>query len=528
MVVSISSIGLRGLEGYCVNVEVKVMLDRGKMIIVGLPDASVKESKERVLGTLHSLFCDMSIKKVVVNLSPAEWKKTGPIYDAAMVIGVLRSLNIFQSDIPSDTAIIGAVSLAGEILPFDGLLPVLVAAQKLPFKKIYTPPVDLALFPDTKDLEIIPVSTIKELIGHLEGSIESPQPSQKAIPLIVHHKEQSFYHDSSFNQHDFQFIIGQKLAKRALEISAAGGHHLFMSGPPGCGKSMLAEAFPSILPDLPPRALLEVMSLYQLARNPLVWNKRPPFRHPHHSASSVSIIGGGSFPRPGEISLAHHGVLFLDEMAEFSKQTLDMLRQPIENGNITINRARQSVSYPSSFILIGAANPCPCGYKGSNNQYCICTKRQIQAYKQRISGPIFDRMDLVIHLKTDAITTGPILEESSSRIASRVQKARIFQKERYKSDEILNARATYHEILQYHPLSEAHVCTLKSFSQDFHWSHRVQMKVLRLARTIADLQQDEQISMDALLEACFWKSNQHHLIFPSVTRPMKEEVLHGP
>jgi len=300
---------------------------------------------------------------------------------------------------------------------------------------------------------------------------------------------------------DFCDIIGHQLAKRALEIAAAGEHHVFMTGPPGCGKSLLAETFPSILPLLSNESQLEKVSLYQLAGSEYGTINMAPFRSPHHSASSVSIIGGGQNPKPGEISLAHRGVLFLDEMAEFSKKTLDMLRQPIETGKVTISRARSIVTYPAAFLLIGAMNPCPCGYLGSNAHYCTCTPKQIQSYQNRISGPIRDRFDISLSLQSINLEkNSDVTNETSETIRNRVMEARKRQYERY-GIEICNGRVSYELLMKTSPPSEKIQQLMQQMALKKKWSNRVQVKILRLTRTISDIRGEEQLSEEALWEA---------------------------
>jgi len=344
------SIGLKGVEGYHVQVEVQILDGIETFLIVGLPDASVKESKERVTSALYSFGQELIDQKIVVNLLPSEQKKNGPIFDLPIAIGILKSKGVIQSQISASTCFIGALSLDGTIHPFDGLLAAALAAKKLGFSLLYMP-YDANLPEMRMDgIEIVYVSSLHEVVKHLSGQsilhLRSPEKD-------VGNSERSF-------DRDFSDIIGHSFAKRSFEVASAGEHHVFMTGPPGCGKSLLAETFPSILPPLSNESQLEKISLYQLAGMEIGVINEPPFRSPHHSASSVAIIGGGQNPKPGEISLAHRGVLFLDEMAEFPKKTLDMLRPPIETGKVTISRARSIVTYPAAFLLIGAMNPCPC------------------------------------------------------------------------------------------------------------------------------------------------------------------------
>lgn len=492
MTVKVSSIGLRGLEGYRVQVEVQVSPGLESMVIVGLPDASVKESKERVLSTLRTLDCDVTEQKIVVNLSPSEQKKNGPLFDLAMAIGVLKELEYMKEEIPQDVALIGALSLDGSVEKVEGMLPALIAAKSLGFKKVYIPLDPLIPIEMLEGLECIVVQHIDEVLQHLAGQTILPltttiQEIEKSPPKPVYHK-------------DFSHIIGHKQAKRALEIAAAGGHNVLMSGPPGCGKSMLAEAFPSILPPLSKEAQLEVISLYQLAREQLDSPQVAPYRHPHHSASSVAIIGGGSNPKPGEISLAHRGVLFLDEMAEFTKKTLDMLRQPLETGKVTISRAHSTVTYPASFILIGAMNPCPCGYLGSNTHYCTCSPKSIQAYRNRVSGPIYDRMDILLSLTPVNLNQKNEKLETSSEIKKRVKQAHERQFERYQ-DQMNNATVPFELLSKTSPLTEKQQRMIAQLSLKKQWSNRVQIKLIRLARTISDLAGEPNITDESIWQA---------------------------
>jgi len=319
----VMSIGLKGMEGYRVNVEVGTFVGNDSFKIVGLPDAAVKESKERIIAALSSLGYVLSGNKIIINLSPADQKKIGPMFDFPMAIGLLLSLHELEAVIPDDTGFLGALSLDGSVQPVEGLLPAVLAAKRQGIRRLYIPFDEHLPAFDIEGLEIIYVSSLKDVIGHLTGQWN---------PSIF--KKIEVDSECENNRYlDFQQIIGHAGAKYALEVAAAGEHHVLLTGPPGCGKSLLAESFPSIFPPLTKEAQLEVLSLYQLSRNAYSQSQLPPYRSPHHSASGVAIIGGGQYPKPGEISLAHRGVLFLDEIGEFSKKTLDMLRQPLENGS---------------------------------------------------------------------------------------------------------------------------------------------------------------------------------------------------
>ncbi|MFC4769464.1 YifB family Mg chelatase-like AAA ATPase [Effusibacillus consociatus] len=491
MTVKITSIGLKGLEGYRVEVEVHLLPDQPSMVIVGLPDASVREAKERVLAAMHSLGNEQPSKKIIVNLSPPEQKKNGPLFDLAMVIGILKASGIIKERIPQNIAFLGALSLDGSIRSVDGLLSVVLAAKRIGIEMVYLPEDSSIPISQIPGIRCIAVRHVKEVLQSLSG--------QELHPLTSIPSTAAIHVSSPHSKRDFRHILGHQQAKRALEIAAAGGHHVFMSGPPGCGKSLLSETFPSILPTLSDEESLEVMSIYQLAQIPGPPVRIPPFRQPHHSASYVSIVGGGASPRPGEVSLAHHGVLFLDEMGEFTKKTLDTLRQPIETGKVTISRASGTVTYPARFLLLGAMNPCPCGYLGSKTHYCSCTPKQLELYRNRISGPIFDRMDIILNLQPVQLEREQINGESSENIRERVMKARERQYERYGSN--LTNSIVPVELLLSQSLPANQKRMLEQTASTQAWSNRVQMKVIRLARTIADLKGEANITDEAIWEA---------------------------
>ena len=492
MTVKISSIGLKGLEGYRVQVEVQVSKGKESMVIVGLPDASVKESKERVLSTVRTQKCDATDQKIVVNLSPSDQKKNAPFFDLAMALGVLIEMGECKAKVPQDSVFIGALSLDGTIEKVDGMLPALIAAKGLGFRRVYLPYDSLLPLDMLDGLECMVVQHIDEVLLHLEG--------QELLPLAECIKTVESALLTTQHPKDFCHIIGHEQAKEALVIAAAGEHNVFMSGPPGCGKSLLAETFPSILPPLTKENQLEVISLYQLAKETAPLPGLVPYRNPHHSSSSVSIIGGGSYPRPGEISLAHRGVLFLDEKALVSDKTLDMLRQPLEAGSVTISRAQTTVKYPSSFILIAAMNPCPCGFLGSNTHYCLCTPKQIQSYKTRISGPIYDRMDILLSLKSVNLDQPVAENKSSIEFRSAVEKARERQYARY-GESISNAKVPFDVLTKSSPLKEQQMNMIRQMSSKQQWSNRVQIKIIRLARTISDLDGSQDIT-----DASIWKA----------------------
>jgi magnesium chelatase family protein len=490
MCAKVTSIGLKGMEGYRLNVEVKTFVGNDSIRIVGLPDAAVKESKERILAALRSLGYTVNGQKVIINLSPSEQKKSGPMFDLPMAIGVLVSLNELIAAIPENTGFIGALSLDGAIVPVEGMLPAVLAAKKLGITRLYMPYDEKFPVLDFEEFDIIYVSSLRDVIGIIEGKISSNFPPMAEI-----------FDVPTNNFIDFNQIVGHSDTKRALEVAAAGGHHVLMTGPPGCGKSMLAESFPSIMPQLSKDAQLEVIALHQLSGTNYPNARTPPFRNPHHSASGISIIGGGTYPKPGEISLAHKGVLFLDEIAEFPKKTLDMLRQPFENGKITISRTHATLTYPASFILIGAMNPCPCGYAGSNTHYCTCTPRQKLSYNNKISGPLRDRFDIHLRIKPVDLDRGSENAELSSRfVRERVEAARNRQSERY-GKELCNSRVSYDELQKTSPLTQNQKKIILQLASERNWSNRTQIKVIRLARSISDLEGNSSITEESIWKA---------------------------
>ncbi|MCM3709044.1 YifB family Mg chelatase-like AAA ATPase [Sporosarcina luteola] len=497
------------MKGHKVAVEANVRVDREQFVIIGLPDVSIKESKERVLSCLHGMNLEVDMKKITVQLSPSDIRKSGTGFDCAIVLAVMQEVLEKRLPIDDTTCVIAALSLNGELVPFHGLIPAIQQAIELGFKRILIPSIDISFLQHVESVEIVPLPDIHTLISYLKGAtlpayLTNPRSFIQDVPSLIEKQANT----------DFSSIRGHPEAKRAMEICAAGGHHLLLMGPPGCGKSMLSDAFHTILPDLSLDEMVELYGIYHLARESRGMSTRPPYRHPHHSASSVSLIGGGTFPKPGEISLAHRGVLFLDELGEFSRKTLDMLRQPMESGEVTINRVRQSVTYPSNFILIAATNPCPCGYAGSHERYCTCSQKQVANYRLKVSGPLLDRMDFVLSLHSVGLQKDDAAE-SSAVVRGRTARAREMQRERF-GKEWLNGFVPFQLLDERCGLTKGQKRFIQQICFERKWSNRSQAKLMRIARTIADLEGSENISESALQESIKWKSAAPELHIPLI------------
>jgi len=486
-----------GLEVYPIEVEVDISNGLPAFTIVGLPDKSVEEAKDRVRSAIRNSGADFPAKRITVNLAPADLKKAGPIYDLPIALGVLAADNQIPA-IEATTILVGELALDGKLRYTNGILPIVSSLGK-DFSRIILPKVNAPEASLVRSLEILPAETLKDLVFYFK--------KEKVLPFYT--EKYKFAEQTEF-ENDFTFIKGQEQAKRALEIAAAGGHNVIFSGSPGSGKTMLARSFPSILPILTEEEILEVTKIYSVAG--LLKNSEPvvntrPFRSPHHTTSSIALVGGGAFPRPGEITLAHRGVLFMDEFAEFPRTVLEALRQPLEDGVITVSRAQGSITFPAQFILVAAQNPCPCGYLGDSKKNCICAPSQILRYQKRVSGPLLDRID--IHLEIPRLTYEKLssekVAESSADIRCRVNSARAIQLKRFGKT---NAEMSAKDIKTFCGLNEQGKNLLRQAINQLGLSARQFTRVLKIARTIADLEGLEHIGTPNLAEALQYRPKE--------------------
>lgn len=500
MFAEINSLGLFGLNAFKVDVEIEISRGIPVFDIVGLPDIVVKESRERIKASMRSCDFEFPVARVMVNLAPAGTRKSGSVHDMAIFMAVMKAAGYIDAELDG-MCFIGELSLNGSLRPVDGVLPMVLLAKEEDMKAVFVPEENAFEASVADGIEIYGVSDIKQLVEHFTGRRKIPV-SERFIPSP----------DKTEYQLDFADVKGQNTAKAALEIAAAGGHNALLIGTPGSGKSMLAKRMPSILPDMTFEESIETTKIHSISgmldpKSPLVTTR--PFRSPHHTISSAGLAGGGSVPRPGEISIAHNGLLFLDELAEFDRRTLEILRQPLEDGKVTISRAAGTVVYPASIMLIAAMNPCPCGYYGHPSGRCRCSHKQVAAYLSKISGPMLDRFDL--HIEVAPVEFNDISsdkkEESSAEIRKRVSAARDIQNERFKGTHInCNAKITPDKLNSFCPMDDnAKTFIGKAFDR-LGLSARAYDRILKVARTIADLNGSEKIEKEHISAAIQFRS----------------------
>ncbi|MBI4298642.1 MAG: YifB family Mg chelatase-like AAA ATPase [Chloroflexi bacterium] len=488
-----------GLDGYIVEVEVDISPGLPAFNIVGLPDTAVQEARERVRAAIRNSGCEFPMRRITVNLAPADLKKAGPAYDLPIAVGILLSSGQIVSD-TSKCLFLGELSLDGGVRHTSGILPMVAEANKAGFTTAFVPAADANEAALVEGIEILPVESLSGLARHLRGEVE-------ITPVFIQNKAASLPTGESGTGLDLAHIKGQEHAKRALEIGASGGHNLLFSGPPGSGKTLLARSLPTILSPMTSQESLEVTKIYSVAGLlpsdvPLITQR--PFRSPHYTISHAGLVGGGRWPHPGEITLSHRGVLFLDELPEFGHNVLEVLRQPLESRVVTISRAQGSITFPANFMLVSAMNPCPCGFYGDPHKECTCSPSQVARYKKRISGPLLDRIDMFVEVPR--VEYEKLVEDSrgegSEQVRGRVDKARAIQLRRFEGTPLTcNADMGPVEVWNFCHVDDSAKSLLQAAMKQLNLSARAFHRILKLSRTIADLADTDTIGIAHLAEA---------------------------